>query len=143
VIFIHPKLDLVIEEMITKVNYQMEAIRGFNYPYQAFVNHDEFDALIRKCDLFITHGGTGAIIGAVKKGKKVIAVPRLARYGEHVDDHQMQLLKQFDGMGIIEACYDCERLGEAISIAKSSQYQPYQSNTGKIIASIDKYIGNL
>ena len=34
-IFIHPKLDLVIEEMVTKVNYQMEAIRGFNYPYQA------------------------------------------------------------------------------------------------------------
>ncbi len=27
--------DLVIEEMVTKVNYQMEAIRKFNYPYQA------------------------------------------------------------------------------------------------------------
>ena len=27
--------DLVIEEMVTKVNYQMEAIRRFNYPYQA------------------------------------------------------------------------------------------------------------
>lgn len=26
--------DLVIEELITKVNYQMEAIRRFNYPYQ-------------------------------------------------------------------------------------------------------------
>ncbi len=27
--------DLVIEEMVTKVSYQMEAIRRFNYPYQA------------------------------------------------------------------------------------------------------------
>lgn len=27
--------DLVIEEMVTKVNYQMEAIRRFDYPYQA------------------------------------------------------------------------------------------------------------
>ena len=141
------KLDALIEEnVITDEMFAQVGNSDYqprNYPYQAFVNHDEFDALIRKCDLFITHGGTGAIIGAVKKGKKVIAVPRLARYGEHVDDHQMQLLKQFDGMGIIEACYDCERLGEAISIAKSSQYQPYQANTGKIIASIDKYIGNL
>ncbi|MFR2213953.1 MAG: glycosyltransferase [Ruminococcus sp.] len=28
-----------------------------------------------KADIVITHGGTGAIIGAVKKEKKVIAVP--------------------------------------------------------------------
>jgi len=34
----------------------------------------------------------GAIIGAIKKGKKVIAVPRLAKCGEHVDDHQVQLV---------------------------------------------------
>ena len=27
--------DLIIEEMVTKVNYQMKAIRRFNYPYQA------------------------------------------------------------------------------------------------------------
>ena len=26
--------DLVIEDMVTKVNYQMEAIRRFNYLYQ-------------------------------------------------------------------------------------------------------------
>ena len=53
---------------------------------------------MEKANIVITHGGTGAIIGAVKKGKKVIAVPRLAKYGEHVDDHQLQLIKQFDDL---------------------------------------------
>lgn len=141
------KLDALVEEnvIIDEIFAQVgnSDYRPQHYKYKTFVNHDEFNNLIEECDLFITHGGTGAIIGAVKKGKKVIAVPRLARYGEHVDDHQMQLLKQFDGMGIIEACYDCEKLGEAIAIAKESEYQPYVSNTERIIASIDQYIEKL
>lgn len=61
----------------------------------------------------ITHGGTGAIIGAVKKGKKVIAVPRLVKYGEHVDNHQMQIIKQFSEMNLIYGVLDCDRLEEA------------------------------
>ena len=58
----------------------------------------------------------GVIIGAVKQGKKVIAVPRLASYGEHVDDHQVQLLREFDGIDLICACYDSEKLGIASGI---------------------------
>ena len=56
---------------------------------------------VENARIVITHGGTGAIIGAVKKGKKVIAVPRRAKYGEHVDDHQLQLIKQFDDLNLI------------------------------------------
>ena len=61
-----------------------------NFSYKKFLDRDEFSKEMGKADIVITHGGTGAIIGAVKKGKKVIAVPRRAQYGEHVDDHQLQ-----------------------------------------------------
>ena len=60
-----------------------------NFSYKKFLDRDEFSKEMGKADIVITHGGTGAIIGAVKKGKKVIAVPRRAKYGEHVDDHQL------------------------------------------------------
>ena len=63
--------------------------------YQAFYNCDEFSELMEKSDVVITHGGTGTIIKSVKMGKKTIVIPRLARYGEHVDDHQLQLLERF------------------------------------------------
>ena len=63
-----------------------------NFSYKKFLDRDEFSNEMEKANIVITHGGTGAIIGAVKKGKKVIAVPRLAKYGEHVDDHQLQLI---------------------------------------------------
>jgi len=47
-----------------------------NYKYKNFLNRDEFAEWISRADIVITHGGTGAIIGAVKNGKRVIAVPR-------------------------------------------------------------------
>ena len=46
-----------------------------NFSYKKFLDRDEFSNEMEKANIVITHGGTGAIIGAVKKGKKVIAVP--------------------------------------------------------------------
>lgn len=114
--------------------------RPKHYGYKDFLDRDEFARYETRADLVITHGGTGSIIGAVKQGKKVIAVPRLAKYGEHVDDHQIQLIRQFGEMGIIEACYDVERLGEAYMEAMKKSYRKYESNTDRIIASIDDFL---
>ena len=83
-----------------------------SYTYERFLDRQRFAEIMDQCDTVITHGGTGVIIGAVKKGKKVIAVPRLAKYGEHVDNHQLQLLHQFDDLELICACYEVEQLGE-------------------------------
>ena len=78
-----------------------------------------------------------------KKGKKVIAVPRLAKYGEHVDDHQLQLLHQFDDLQLICACYDVEQLGECYKNLQNMHFRPYVSNTSVVIASIDEYLQSL
>ena len=137
-------VDVLIDE--GRINDKAFAQRGYSdyipvhYAFKDFLSRDEFGAYITKADLVLTHGGTGAIIGAVKQGKKVVAVPRLAKYGEHVDDHQIQLLKQFDGMGIIETCYDIERLGEAIDAVKEKTYMSYASNTDRIIENIERYL---
>lgn len=89
------------EEVFAQIGYS--DYQPINYNYKQFLDRDEFAAMEGKADIVITHGGTGAIIGAVKKGKKVIAVPRLAKYGEHVDDHQLQLLKEFEDSGKIRS----------------------------------------
>lgn len=114
-----------------------------NYRYNNFLDREEFSMEMGKADIVITHGGTGAIIGAVKKGKKVIAVPRLAKYGEHVDDHQLQLIKQFDDLNLICPCRDTDELAEAIETVKHTRYAAYESNTTTIVDSIEKYIEEL
>lgn len=111
-----------------------------NYEYEQFLDREKFSQVMDKAEIVITHGGTGAIIGAIKKGKKVIAVPRLARYGEHVDDHQLQLVEQFRELNLICECQDCAKLEEAIQIVRSTKYDQYKSNTQVIIDDITKFI---
>jgi UDP-N-acetylglucosamine transferase subunit ALG13 len=111
-----------------------------NFTYEKFLNQDKYKFHIDHSNIVITHGGTGAIISALKAGKKVLAVPRLVKYGEHVDNHQLQLLKQFEENGLICTCYEIENLKEAYLSLEKHQYTAYISNTAAIINSIEKFL---
>lgn len=111
-----------------------------NYQFKQFLDRDEFNDVMGRADIVITHGGTGAIIGAVKQGKKVIAVPRLAKYGEHVDDHQLQIIEQFKEQNLIRGLKDVNQLKDAIEYVKIYTFNSYNSNTSVILESIEQYI---
>lgn len=114
-----------------------------SFPSEAFVDRERFGELMDGSDVVVTHGGTGAIIGAVKRGKCVIAVPRLARFGEHVDDHQVEIVRQFGEMGLIEPCYDAEGLPEAYEHTRSCEYQRFSSNSERFLSDLASYIDSL
>lgn len=141
------KLDELVEQgVITeKIMAQIGASNYLpkHFPYVRFMDREQFAATMDQCDIVVTHGGTGVIITAVKKGKKVIAVPRLAKYKEHVDDHQLQLLHQFDELQIICACYELEDFEENYREIRNKQFRPYVSNTHVIIEDIEAYLGTL
>ena len=59
------------------------------------IPRDEFDDLVSKASLIITHGGAGSILTAIKNNKKVIAAARLKKYKEHTNDHQIQIVREF------------------------------------------------
>lgn len=111
-----------------------------NYKYKDFMTQDEFSKKIDESTLLITHAGTGVIVNALKKEKKVIAVPRLAKYGEHVDDHQIQLVDEFKELNFIEPAYETEEIEQALKKINKTKYNKYISNTDKIIESIEKFI---
>lgn len=140
------KVDELVEQgVITEEVFAQTGYSDYipqHYSFKQFLNREEFAEMEAKADIVITHGGTGAIMGAIKKGKKVIAVPRLAKYGEHVDDHQVQLLKQFGDIGLIEVSYDTEMLAGAYEKSKVTEYVQYTSNTTNVINSIDDFISS-
>ena len=125
------------EEVFAQIGYSN--YKPKNYKYKEFIDREEFSEVINCSDIVITHGGTGAIIGAVKKRKKVIAVPRLAKYGEHVDDHQLQLVSQFRELDLIYSCEDGD-LKSAIETVKKTKYKEYESNTQTIMNSLEEFI---
>lgn len=114
-----------------------------NYDSVDFLNRDQFGKIMEQSDLVITHAGTGAIIGAVKRGKKVIAVPRKKEYNEHVDNHQVQIVDEFAQMNIIEPCYSVDKLEDAYINVMSKTYATYQSNTEVYISTINNYLESL
>ena len=111
-----------------------------HYKYKEFMTQDEFNKKIDECNLLITHAGTGVIVNAVKKEKKVIATPRLAKYGEHVDDHQIQLIEQFEGLNLIESCYELENIENKLKCIYDKKFSKYISNSKKIINDIKIFI---
>ncbi len=140
-------MDRLMEE--GKIRDEVFAQVGYSdyqpkyYPYRQFLNSEEYDQLLLSADVIISHAGTGIITKAVKKGKRVIAVPRLACFGEHVDDHQLQIVEMFNCLGYICACQECDQLAEKVAEVKKMKIQPYKSNTDKIIGSLEDYISRL
>lgn len=138
------ELDILVEK--NSIDEDIFAQTGYsdykpkNYKYKNFLDRDEFSDIMKKSDKIITHGGTGAIVGAVKQGKKVIAVPRLREYGEHVDDHQLQIIDEFEKMKFIEAVKEIDELEDAIKETESHEFKKYVSNTNNIIKAIDNFI---
>ena len=89
-----------------------------HYTWHRYLDQDVFKDYQRKADLIISHGGTGALVGALKLGKQVIAVPRLAQYGEHIDDHQTQVCGALAGEGYLRQVLDMQDLGAVIEQCK-------------------------
>lgn len=128
----------ITDEVFAQIGYS--DYRPKNYKFQDFLSREEFGRIMDTSAEIITHGGTGAIVGAVKQSKKVIAVPRLAKYGEHVDDHQLQIVKQLSEIGNIISCNNIDELSDKYTELQKLVVVPYVSNTQNIIEELDSII---
>jgi len=101
---------------------------------------EELKKLTDEAEFVITHGGVGSIITSIEMSKKVIAVPRLKKYNEHVNDHQLDIVKSFNELGYIMGLNSVEELSEALKDIQSFEPKQYIKNTGKIQAIIEDFI---
>lgn len=79
-----------------------------------FLSPEEMSDYINAADLVITHGGTGAIMESLQAAKPVIAVARLSKYGEHVDDHQVEIVNQFTKENYVIGLHETDDLERAV-----------------------------
>ena len=107
-----------------------------------FISYDEMEEYINKCDVVITHAGTGSVLTPLKKGKKVIICPRLAKYHEHVDDHQVELAEVFSEEGYVLELNEDNNLDDLMKKLKKFKPKEYVSNTDNFIEKLQKEIAN-
>ena len=110
------------------------------YKYRNFIDRKELNEILSKCDVVITHGGTGAIISALKQNKIVIVVPRNSEYKEHVDNHQYEIASCYEGQKMVLVAEDFHTLKAHLLNSEVENQGHYISNTKVIIESIDNFI---
>lgn len=113
-----------------------------NFMYENFVDRKKFQNYMFRSDLVITHGGTGAIVNSLKLNKPVIAIPRMAKYGEHVDDHQKEIVDLFVNKNLIFTTNNLEELPSLIKSCREHKFEKFTSNNHVYIENILKIINS-
>ena len=127
------KDKVIVQAGFTK--YNSENMEIFD-----LIPQDEFNDLMDKADIIITHGGVGNIISALEKNKKVIAVPRLAKYGEHINDHQTQIIAKFNALGYIIGLQDVDELDDAVKQIKKFKPKKFVHDNRKMLNLVSELI---
>lgn len=128
------KEKIVIQSGVTK--YESDEIEMIDY-----LSMKEFEKYIKKAKYVITHGGVGSILDALKYNKKVIAIPRLEKYDEHENNHQIQIVEKFDELGYIMDAGNLKRLGNKIMELEKFKPKKFKSNNEEMIKLLVDYIG--
>jgi UDP-N-acetylglucosamine transferase subunit ALG13 len=110
-----------------------------NYGHKSFMTDTRYRMMMKGADVIVTHGGAGSVINAMKEGKKIIIVPRLEKFGEHTNDHQLELARALDRSGKAVMVKDTAKLGDALR--KIKRFRPEQSDSRKgLIKAVSEYI---
>ena len=138
-------IDLQIEngEIKEKVYAQIgnSTYKPKNYEYKEFLDKIEFNKVMNESSLVITHSGVGTIIASINENKPVIVVPRLKKYGEHIDDHQLQIAESFSQKNfVLSNGENIEELLKNIKKAKKYKFDKYTSSNQKIQSIIEEFI---
>ena len=132
------KEEVIIQAGYTKYQPQNEKMKILD-----FVPKEELEKLQEKASFIITHGGVGSIITSLEKGKKVIAVPRIHEYGEHVNNHQKEIVEKFNKNGNIIGIKSVEELEQALEKIEKFEPKPYTEDNTKMLKIIEDFIENI
>lgn len=115
------KDDVIVQAGYTR--YKSNNMKIFD-----LVSQEEYEKNIKECNLLITHGGVGNILTGLKYEKKIIAIPRLAQFGEHTNDHQTQIVNKFALDGYLLKCDLNDDFEEILKTARNFKPRKYKFN---------------
>jgi UDP-N-acetylglucosamine transferase subunit ALG13 len=150
-LFEFDRLVRAVDELISSGNIQEEVIAQIgpgkykpqSMKYIESLEKSEYEKVIQQCSALISHAGMGSISMAIKYQKPLIVMPRLKKYGEHVNDHQLHTALKFEELGYILAAYDENELVEKIKLLKTFIPKSRVPNRQGVIDRISSYLNSL
>mgnify|MGYP001181252793 CR=1 FL=1 len=98
----NPEVKIVGQVGLTQVD-------GLNFEYYESLSISEFEKFFNESEAVISHAGMGTILTALTSGKGLFMMPRLHKYQEHRNDHQLGTLEKFKNKAF---CYGFSSLSE-------------------------------
>lgn len=131
------------EKIIAQVSetmYKVKHMQTFD-----FVSPTEFDKFFNEARLIVGHAGMGTIISALQKEKPIIVMPRIAKLGEHRNEHQMATAKKMEALNYIRVAYNEDELKNKVTSLLMIQdikplYKLGDSASEQLINSIKDFI---
>lgn len=143
-------LELIDKEIENKTIKDKVIVQKGNTKYESknmeiydFLSKEDYEKYMKECKILITHGGVGSILTGIEYGKVVIACPRLSKYHEHVNDHQVQIVDSFSKSKYILALKDFSSFSKVYEKALSFKPKKFESHTNEVIAKLEEYIDNI
>ena len=90
---------VVDEELV--VQHGPSAVRPPGAECISYMPYEDLVGLIRQSRVFVTHAGVGSIMVSLAAGRRPVVVPRLKRFGEAVDDHQLPLARRLGAENLV------------------------------------------
>jgi beta-1,4-N-acetylglucosaminyltransferase len=114
------RLVRAVDDMVDRGEIQEEitaqiGLGGYvprHMAYERFMEGPRYDARMRDANMLIGHAGSGTISLAVANCKPLLVLPRLKRYHEHVNDHQVATARKFEELHHVLAATDAADLPE-------------------------------
>ena len=69
--------------------------------YFDFCDREKFIEFIENSSVIITHAGVGNLLTILEHKRKPIVMPRIKKYSEHIDNHQIEIALKFSKMKLI------------------------------------------
>jgi UDP-N-acetylglucosamine transferase subunit ALG13 len=98
-----------------------------------------FDELLdnmERATAVVTHAGAGILLCASQLGHIPVVVPRLKRYGETVDDHQVELATAFERTGQVLVAWDVAELPALVAEANTASVRDKTSGAERLCSEV-------
>ena len=130
----------IAEEVIMQIGET--AYEPKNAKYFGFASKEEMDRLYEDARVVICHAGVGSILTALEHGKPIIAVPRRKKYGEHVDDHQLDIAGEMEKEGRITVVCDVGELEDVLMNASTNSAVKVEKDN-RLVRGLKEYLSRL
>ena len=129
---------IIKEEVIVQAGYTKYDTK--NMKILDFVTSNQLEKMQKEARIIITHGGVGSIITSLKMSKRVIGVPKLDKYSEHVNDHQRQIVELFSQKGYIIGVLNLDDMEKALKEIETFEPKKYEKDNRKMLKLIEDFI---